>query len=109
VPVVDAVFSANTLHIMSWERVRDLFRGVGALLSTPGVLSVYGPFRYQGSYTSDSNAEFDRFLKGRDPLSGIRDLEALEALAQAEGLALAADHDMPANNRTLVWRRAAPR
>jgi len=109
VPVVDAVFSANTLHIMSWERVRDLFRGVGALLSTPGVLCVYGPFRYQGSYTSDSNAEFDRFLKGRDPLSGIRDLEALEALAQAEGLALAADHDMPANNRTLVWRRAAPR
>ncbi|HYM29148.1 MAG TPA: DUF938 domain-containing protein [Steroidobacteraceae bacterium] len=108
-PAVDAVFSANTLHIMSWERVRDFFRGVGALLTTPGVLCVYGPFRYRGGYTSDSNAEFDRFLKGRDPLSGIRDFEALEALAHAEGLAFAADHDMPANNRTLVWRRAAPR
>jgi len=109
VPGADAVFSANTLHIMSWERVRDFFRGVGALLTPPGVLCVYGPFRYRGAYTSDSNAEFDRFLKGRDPLSGIRDFEALDALAQAEGLTLAADHDMPANNRTLVWRRAAPR
>jgi len=109
VPGADAVFSANTLHITSWERVRDFFRGVGALLTAPGVLCVYGPFRYRGAYTSDSNAEFDRFLKGRDPLSGIRDFEALDALAQAEGLTLAADHDMPANNRTLVWRRAAPR
>lgn len=109
VPGADAVFSANTLHIMSWERVRDFFGGIGTLLTTPGVLCVYGPFRYRGAYTSDSNAEFDRCLKGRDPLSGIRDFEALDALAQAEGLTLAADHDMPANNRTLVWRRASPR
>jgi len=104
VPGADAVFSANTLHIMAWERVCDFFRGVGALLSAPGVLCVYGPFRYRGAYTSDSNAEFDRFLRGRDPLSGIRDFEALDKLAQAQGLKLAADHDMPANNRTLVWR-----
>ena len=107
VPGADAVFSANTLHIMSWERVQDFFRGVGALLTTPGMLCVYGPFRYRGAYTSDSNAEFDRFLRGRDPLSGIRDFEALDALARAEGLTLAADHDMPANTRTLVWRRGA--
>jgi len=105
VPGADAVFSANTLHIMAWEQVCDLFRGVGALLGTPAVLCVYGPFRYRGAYTSDSNAEFDRFLRGRDPLSGIRDFEALDALARAQGLQLAADHDMPANNRTLVWRR----
>ena len=107
VPGADAVFSANTLHIMSWERVQDFFRGVGALLAAPGALCVYGPFRYRGAYTSDSNAEFDQFLKVRDPASGIRDFEALDALARAEGLTLAADHDMPANNRTLVWRRAA--
>ena len=107
VPAADAVFSANTLHIMSLERVHDFFRGVGTVLSRPGVLCVYGPFRYRGAYTSDSNAEFDRFLKARDPASGIRDFEALDALAQAAGLELAADHDMPANNRTLVWRRSA--
>lgn len=101
----DAVFSANTLHIMDWEAVGDFFRGVGAVLGTAGVLCVYGPFRYQGAYTSDSNAEFDRFLRNRDATSGIRDFEALEPLASGLGLTLAADHAMPANNQTLVWRR----
>ena len=102
---VDAVFSANTLHIMAWDAVEDFFRGVGAVLGAPGVLCVYGPFRYRGAYTSDSNAEFDRFLRGRDAASGIRDFEALEHLARGQGLELAADHAMPANNQTLVWRR----
>jgi len=104
---VDAVFSANTLHIMAWEEVQDFFRGVGAVLRKPGVLCVYGPFRYGGEYTSASNSDFDRYLHIRDPLSGIRDFEALAELATAQGLSLAADHAMPANNRTLVWRRHA--
>jgi cyclopropane fatty-acyl-phospholipid synthase-like methyltransferase len=103
----DAVFSANTLHIMGWEAVEDFFRGVGAVLGAPGVLCVYGPFRYRGGYTSDSNAAFDRWLSERDAASGIRDFEALDELAARCGLALAADHAMPANNQTLVWRRAA--
>jgi cyclopropane fatty-acyl-phospholipid synthase-like methyltransferase len=102
---VDAVFSANTLHIMAWEAVEDFFRGVGRALASPGTLCLYGPFRYGGRYTSDSNAQFDRYLKRRDPASGIRDVEALERLARAAGLELAADHPMPANNQTLVWRR----
>jgi cyclopropane fatty-acyl-phospholipid synthase-like methyltransferase len=102
---VDAVYSANTLHIMSWPAVEQFFRGVGSVLSTPGVLCVYGPFAYDGRHTSASNAEFDRFLKARDPASGVRDCSALDALARAVGLTLTADHAMPANNRTLVWRR----
>ncbi len=102
---VDAVFSANTLHIMAWQAVEEFFRGVGAVLQSPGVLCVYGPFRYRGRYTSDSNAQFDRYLQGRDPHSAIRDREALERLAHSQGLQLVADHPMPANNQTLVWRR----
>jgi len=107
VPPCDAVFSANTLHIMGWEAVREFFRGVGTVLEASGVLCVYGPFRFRGRHTSDSNAQFDRYLKARDPVSGIRDFEALDALAAAHRLGFAADHAMPANNRTLVWRRAA--
>ena len=107
VAAVDALFSANTLHIMSWAAVEQFFRGVDQVLSAPGVLCVYGPFRYHGQHTSHSNAEFDRFLRTRDPLSGVRDFEAVEALAGAQGLTLHADHAMPANNRLLVWRRAA--
>jgi cyclopropane fatty-acyl-phospholipid synthase-like methyltransferase len=102
---VDAVFSANTLHIMTWSGVQAFVRGVAGALTAPGVLCVYGPFRFRGQHTSDSNAEFDAYLKARDPVSGIRDFEALEALARAQGLVFAADHAMPANNRTLVWRR----
>jgi cyclopropane fatty-acyl-phospholipid synthase-like methyltransferase len=107
VPRVDAAFSANTLHIMAWSAVQDFFRGAGAVLTGAGVLCVYGPFRYRGDYTSASNAEFDAYLQARDPASGIRDFEALDALAAAQGLTLAADHAMPANNRTLVWHRTA--
>lgn len=103
----DAVFSANTLHIMSWPEVCAFFRGVGAALGPTGVLCVYGPMRYRGAYTSASNAEFDRFLKARDPASGIRDFEALQELARAQDLVLCADHAMPANNQTLVWARAS--
>lgn len=101
----DAVFSANTLHIMSWTSVEAFFRGVGRVLGRDGLLAVYGPFRYGGAFTSDSNADFDRFLRERDPHSGIRDFEAVDALARAQGLALLADHAMPANNQLLLWRR----
>jgi cyclopropane fatty-acyl-phospholipid synthase-like methyltransferase len=102
----DAVFSANTLHIIAWQAVQQFFDGVGALLAAPGVLCVYGPFRFRGRHTSDSNAAFDAYLRERDPRSGVRDFEALDALAHAQGLKFSADHAMPANNRTLVWRRA---
>jgi cyclopropane fatty-acyl-phospholipid synthase-like methyltransferase len=102
----DAAFSANTLHIMSWRAVESLFAGVGSMLPAGGVLAVYGPFHYGGRATSDSNAAFDAMLRERDPGSGVRDIEAVDALAQAAGLALQADHAMPANNRLLVWRRA---
>ena len=101
----DAVFSANTLHIMGWPEVQQFFEGVDAVLATDGVLAVYGPFNYGGAYTSDSNREFDAWLKARDPRSGIRDFEAVDALAREIGLTLMDDVAMPANNRTLVWRR----
>lgn len=104
---LDAVFSANTLHIMAWSAVREFFRGSAAVLRPGGVLCVYGPIRYRGEYTSASNAQFDQWLKERDPQSGIRDFEALDALARAQGLQLRADHAMPANNQTLVWHRPA--
>ena len=101
----DAVFSANTLHIMGWPEVEHFFAGVGAVLEPGGVLAVYGPFNTNGAFTSESNARFDAWLKARDPASGVRDFEAVDALARAQGLVLRQDIAMPANNRTLVWRR----
>jgi len=101
----DAVFSANTLHIMSWPEVEHFFAGVGQVLEPGGLLAVYGPFNYNGAFTSESNARFDAWLKSRDPASGVRDFEAADALAGAQGLVLQQDVAMPANNRTLVWRR----
>lgn len=102
----DAVFSANTLHIMGWPEVERFFAGVGAVLEAGGILAVYGPFNYGGRYTSESNARFDAWLKARDPASGVRDFEAVDALARSQGLVLQQDIAMPANNRTLVWRMA---
>ena len=101
----DAVFSANTLHIVSWPQVEKLFAGVGTVLQPGGVLAVYGPFNYNGQFTSPSNARFDQWLKDRDPASGVRDFEAVDALAREQNLILERDIAMPVNNRTLVWRR----
>jgi SAM-dependent methyltransferase len=100
----DAVFSANTLHIMSWPAVEALFSGLPRILATGGVLAIYGPFKYGGRSTTESNAAFDSMLRERDPQSGVRDFEAVNALAEAAGLRLSADHAMPANNQLLVWR-----
>jgi cyclopropane fatty-acyl-phospholipid synthase-like methyltransferase len=102
---VDAVFSANTVHIMHWRDVETLFAGVGELLNKGGGFLLYGPFNYDGSYTSASNASFDLWLKNRDPDSGIRDLEELARLARQAGMYLVRDFEMPANNRILYWRR----
>jgi SAM-dependent methyltransferase len=103
----DAVFSANTLHIVSWPEVEKLFAGIGTVLQPGGVLAIYGPFNYNGQFTSPSNARFDQWLKQRDPASGIRDFESVDALARAQNLILQWDIAMPVNNRTLVWRRIA--
>ena len=100
---VDAVFTANTLHIMAWSAVRALYKGIAEVLVPGGVLCVYGPFRYRGEHTSESNRAFDRMLRERDPQSGLRDIEALCELAGSYGMSLAADHDLPANNRLLVF------
>ena len=98
----DAVFSANTAHIMSAPEVEHLFNGIGRILKTGGRFCLYGPFNYHGQYTSDSNARFDQWLKQRDPHSGIKDIDDVIRWAQQSGLSLATDYEMPVNNRILV-------
>lgn len=105
VAVPGAVFSANTLHIMSWQMVQRLFSYLGEQAGNPSCLIVYGPFNYKGEYTSDSNARFDLWLKQQSPVSAIRDFEAVDKLARAAGYRLSRDLAMPANNRILVWRK----
>ena len=106
IKVPAAVFSANTLHIMSWELVQTLFSRLAELAPEGSRLLVYGPFNYGGQYTSPSNARFDQWLAQQDPCSAIRDFEAVDALAAAAGYALESDYEMPANNRLLVWQRS---
>ena len=98
----DAVFTANTCHIMSWPQVERMFAGVGRLRSVR-TFCLYGPFNYGGRPTAESNARFDAMLRGRDPASGLRDFEAIVALAGGIGMALREDNAMPANNRLLVF------
>lgn len=101
----DGIFSANTLHIMPYPYVELFFRGVGRTLKPGGKLCVYGPFKYNGEFTTPSNASFDVWLKERDPRSGVRDFEQVNSWAKAAGLSLLADHPMPANNQLLVWEK----
>ncbi len=104
VRMVDGIFTANTLHIMHWPEVEALFAGLPTVAKPGTVLAIYGPFRYGGKYTSGSNESFDAVLHARDPGSGIRDFEAVDALARAAGFRFIADHLMPANNQAIVWK-----
>jgi hypothetical protein len=101
----DAIFSANTLHIMSWAEVEMLFAALAGITTTDAKLAIYGPFNYDGAYTSASNAAFDESLKQRAPHMGIRDRQGVDRLAHEAGFALIDDVPMPANNRMLVWQR----
>ena len=101
----DGVFSANTVHIMSWPDVEAMFAGIGRVLQDSGRFCLYGPFRYDSVHTSESNARFDVFLRQRDPHSGVRDVTDLKQLAETAGMTLIEDIEMPVNNRTLVWQK----
>jgi cyclopropane fatty-acyl-phospholipid synthase-like methyltransferase len=103
----DAVFTANTLHYMGWPQVEKLFAHLPSVLSKNAKLVVYGPFNYGGQFTSPSNAQFQQTLQGWGAHMGIRDFEAVDALARGIGLELVEDREMPANNRCLVWQRRA--
>lgn len=98
-----AVVCINTVHIVAWKGVENLFAGAGRVLSSGGVMFVYGAYRYATRPLEPSNENFDQWLKARDPASGVRDFEAVNALAQRQGLALAGDRAMPGNNRSIWW------
>lgn len=103
---VDAIFSANTLHIMPWPAVVRLFVRLPELLLADAKVLIYGPFNYGGRFTSESNAAFDVRLKESRPHQGIRDFEVLNQLAAEAGLQLLEDRAMPSNNRCLVWQNS---
>lgn len=103
---VDGLYTANTLHIISWPLVVKFFEGLAQNLTSGANICIYGPFKYQGKFTSESNASFDLWLKDRDINSGIRDIEAILLLANSAGLNLVDDHVMPANNRLLVFSKS---
>ena len=101
----DAVFSANVIHISPWEVGLGLLSGAARILPTGGVLVIYGPFMVGGQHTAPSNVQFDGWLKSQDVRWGVRELETVQAEAASRGLVLEHVVDMPANNKTLVFRK----
>lgn len=101
----DAVYSANTAHIMAWPLVQTMIAGAAAELPQDGLFVLYGPFNYNGKYTSASNERFDAHLRSVNSSQGIRHFEKVDECAQAARLVLQEDIAMPANNRLLVWKK----
>ncbi len=101
----DAVVCINLIHIAPWSAAEGLIAGAARVLPTDGVLYLYGPYRRDGRHTSPSNAEFDESLRSRNPDWGVRDVEAVTALAEREGLELSELVEMPANNLSVVFAR----
>jgi hypothetical protein len=101
-----AVVAINLLHIAPWAVCEGLFAGAARLLAPGAPLALYGPFRIGGAHTAPSNESFDRMLRRHDPAWGVRDLENVSARAKACGFDFARSIAMPANNLTLLYRRA---
>ena len=105
-PTVDAVFSANLIHIAPWACTLALMHGAARCLAPHGVLVTYGPYVEDGVVTAPGNTAFDADLRARNPAWGLRQLSAVAAAAQAAGLQLRERVALPANNLLLVWSRA---
>lgn len=101
----DIIYTANTFHIMHWKECKTLMKQVSTRLQENGKVVIYGPFNYDGKFTSPSNEEFDKALRAKDPLSGIRAFEDVNKAMIKNGFELVKDHEMPANNRMLVYNR----
>ena len=105
----EAVFSANTAHIMSFDAVEAMFAACAELLVDGGVFCLYGPFRLGGEHTTESNAAFDRSLRSRNSQMGLRDIDELRPMAGRFALTLRRCYAMPSNNLLLVWAKAGER
>ena len=103
----DAVVCINMVHISPWAATQGLMALAGRVLPPGGLLYLYGPYREAGVETAPSNDAFDDSLKARDPAWGLRDVADVTALAKASGLVLTLRKAMPANNLSLLFRRAA--
>ena len=101
----DLVFTSNSLHIMNESEAEACIRGAAQRLKPLGFFITYGPFNYNGEFTSESNREFEGWLKQNNPHSGIKHFETLNEIAVHSGLELSEDVEMPANNRILIWQR----
>ena len=101
----ELLFTANSLHIMSEESVENFFSRIPDALQQSALVFIYGPFKYDGKFTTESNAEFDEWLKEKDRRSGIRDFEVISELAISAGFSFVADVQMPSNNQLLVFSR----
>lgn len=101
----DIVYTANTLHIMSWRSVEVLIAQLGAHLKTGANIVIYGPFNYDGKFTSESNAKFELWLKQQNSQSGIRDFESIVSSFEKYNIRLISDIEMPANNRILHFMK----
>jgi hypothetical protein len=101
----DALVSINMIHIAPWRATQGLMAGAARLLSAGSPLYLYGPYREHGRHTAPSNAAFDASLQARNPAWGVRDLDAVVALAAEHGLTLQHTVAMPANNLSVIFRR----
>lgn len=101
----DAIVCINMVHISPWQATLGLFAGAARTLAPGALLYLYGPYRFEGAFTAESNAEFDRSLRSRDPRWGVRDVGELDAAALPHGLARQGTVVMPANNHSLIFRK----
>lgn len=102
----DAVYSANCIHVMPSENLEPYVAGASRALKSGGMMMLYGPFKYDGEFTTESNEKFDGFLRSTYLGGGIRDFSTVDGLAAKNGLEFHSDTQMPANNQFIIWRKA---
>ncbi len=102
---VDGVYCANMIHISPYSACEGLIKGASDCVKPGGFLMLYGPYKVEGEHTAPSNARFDETLRSQNADWGIRDLEAVTALAEAAGFEPEEPVEMPANNLSVIFRK----
>ncbi|MEM9274845.1 MAG: DUF938 domain-containing protein [Cyanobacteria bacterium P01_F01_bin.143] len=102
---INAIANINMIHISPWKACLGLMAGANRILSSGGILYLYGPYKRNGQHTAPSNEMFDRSLRSRNSQWGVRNLEDVVAIAESEDLELQEVVEMPANNLSVIFRK----
>ena len=101
---IRGIVCINMIHISPWSCTKALFEESKFLLKKSHFLMLYGPFFKKEKENAESNLNFDKSLKSRNPHWGVRHLHRVNDIALRNNFELHKTIVMPSNNFSVIYR-----